>query len=72
MLGDAGSNVLGAVAGFWLIVALGPTGEAIALGVLALLTIYGEFRSISALVERHAILRRLDSLGRPPETSPPI
>jgi UDP-N-acetylmuramyl pentapeptide phosphotransferase/UDP-N-acetylglucosamine-1-phosphate transferase len=72
MLGDAGSNVLGAVAGFWLIVALGPTGEAIALGVLALLTIYGEFRSISALVERHAILRRLDSLGRPPETSQPI
>jgi UDP-GlcNAc:undecaprenyl-phosphate/decaprenyl-phosphate GlcNAc-1-phosphate transferase len=64
MLGDTGSNVLGAVAGLWLIVALGPTGEAIALGVLALLTLYGEFRSISALVERHAILRRLDSLGR--------
>ena len=53
MLGDAGSNVLGAVAGFWLILALGPTGEAIALGVLALLTLYGEFRSISALVERN-------------------
>ena len=64
MLGDAGSNVLGAVAGFWLVVALGPTGEAIALGVLALLTLYGEFRSISALVERNAILRRLDSVGR--------
>jgi UDP-GlcNAc:undecaprenyl-phosphate GlcNAc-1-phosphate transferase len=66
MLGDTGSNVLGAVAGFWLIVALGPTGEAIALGVLALLTVYGEFRSISSLVERNAILRRLDSLGRSP------
>lgn len=65
MLGDTGSNVLGAVAGFWLIVALGPTGEAVALGVLALLTVYGEFRSISALVERNALLRRLDSLGRP-------
>jgi UDP-GlcNAc:undecaprenyl-phosphate/decaprenyl-phosphate GlcNAc-1-phosphate transferase len=65
MLGDTGSNVLGAVAGFWLVVALGPTGEAIALGVLALLTLYGEFRSISALVERNPILRRLDSLGRP-------
>lgn len=72
MLGDTGSNVLGAVAGFWLIVALGPTGEAIALGVLAVLTIYGEFRSISALVERNPILRRLDSLGRAPETSQPI
>jgi UDP-GlcNAc:undecaprenyl-phosphate/decaprenyl-phosphate GlcNAc-1-phosphate transferase len=65
MLGDTGSNVLGAVAGFWLIVALGPTGEAVALAVLALLTLYGEFRSISALVEKNSLLRRLDSLGRP-------
>jgi UDP-GlcNAc:undecaprenyl-phosphate GlcNAc-1-phosphate transferase len=65
MLGDTGSNVLGAVAGFWLIVALGPTGEAVALGVLTLLTLYGEFWSISALVDRNALLRRLDSLGRP-------
>jgi UDP-N-acetylmuramyl pentapeptide phosphotransferase/UDP-N-acetylglucosamine-1-phosphate transferase len=65
MLGDTGSNVLGAVAGLWLILALGPTGEAIALGVLALLTVYGEFRSISALVDRTPLLRRLDSLGRP-------
>jgi UDP-GlcNAc:undecaprenyl-phosphate GlcNAc-1-phosphate transferase len=65
MLGDTGSNVLGAVAGFWLVLALGPTGEAVALGVLALLTLYGEFRSISALVERNPFLSRLDSLGRP-------
>ena len=68
MLGDTGSNVLGAVAGLWLVLALGPTGEAVALGVLALLTLYGEFRSISTLVERNAILRRLDSLGRPAAT----
>ena len=64
MLGDTGSNVLGAVAGLWLIVALGPKGEAVALGVLSLFTVYGEFRSISVLVERNAVLRRLDSLGR--------
>jgi len=64
MLGDAGSNVLGAVAGLWLVLALGPTGEAIALGVLALLTLYGEFRSISALVDRNPLMRRLDSFGR--------
>jgi len=69
MLGDTGSNVLGAVAGFWLIVALGPTGEAVALGVLALLTLYGEFRSFSALVDQNRFLRWLDSLGRPSETS---
>jgi hypothetical protein len=71
MLGDTGSNVLGAVAGLWLVLALGPTGEAVALGVLALLTLYGEFRSISALVERNAFLRRLDSVGRPHNLSQP-
>jgi hypothetical protein len=64
MLGDVGSNVLGGIAGIWLVFALGPTGEAIALGVLAALTIYGEFRSISALVERSRVLGLLDSLGR--------
>jgi UDP-N-acetylmuramyl pentapeptide phosphotransferase/UDP-N-acetylglucosamine-1-phosphate transferase len=64
MLGDAGSNVLGAVAGLWLVLALGPTGEAVALGVLAVLTLYGEFRSISALVDRNPLMRRLDSIGR--------
>jgi UDP-GlcNAc:undecaprenyl-phosphate/decaprenyl-phosphate GlcNAc-1-phosphate transferase len=69
MLGDTGSNVLGAVAGFWLILALGPTGEAIALGVLAVLTLYGEFRSISVLIEGNGLLRRLDSLGRPAAAS---
>jgi UDP-GlcNAc:undecaprenyl-phosphate/decaprenyl-phosphate GlcNAc-1-phosphate transferase len=64
MLGDAGSNVLGAVAGLWLVLALGPTGEALALAVLAVLTLYGEFRSISAMVERNPLMRRLDSIGR--------
>ena len=64
MLGDTGSNVLGAVAGLWLVLALGATGEAVALGVLAVLTIYGEFRSICAIVERNPLMRRLDSIGR--------
>jgi UDP-N-acetylmuramyl pentapeptide phosphotransferase/UDP-N-acetylglucosamine-1-phosphate transferase len=64
MLGDAGSNVLGAVAGIWLVLALGPTGEAVALCVLALVTLYGEFRSISAAVDRNPLMRRLDSFGR--------
>jgi UDP-N-acetylmuramyl pentapeptide phosphotransferase/UDP-N-acetylglucosamine-1-phosphate transferase len=64
MLGDVGSNVLGGIAGIWLIFALGPTGEAVALAVLAAITLYAEFRSISALVERNPLMRRLDSLGR--------
>ena len=64
MLGDVGSNVLGGLAGIWLVLTLGTEGELVALGMLALITLYGEFRSISALVERNGLLRRLDSLGR--------
>jgi UDP-GlcNAc:undecaprenyl-phosphate/decaprenyl-phosphate GlcNAc-1-phosphate transferase len=64
MLGDTGSNAIGAVAGIWLIATLDTTGQAIALGVMALMTAYGEFRSISAFVERTPGLRHLDSLGR--------
>jgi UDP-GlcNAc:undecaprenyl-phosphate/decaprenyl-phosphate GlcNAc-1-phosphate transferase len=65
MLGDTGSNVIGAVAGIWLILTLTSTlALAIAAGVLALITLYGEFRSISAFVERTPGLRQLDLLGR--------
>jgi UDP-N-acetylmuramyl pentapeptide phosphotransferase/UDP-N-acetylglucosamine-1-phosphate transferase len=64
MLGDTGSNLIGAIAGVSLLVVLDPTGRAIALGVIAALTIYGEFRSISAAIERIPPLRALDSLGR--------
>ena len=65
MLGDTGSNVIGAVAGVWLILTLTTTlGLAIAAGLLALITLYGEFRSISAFVERTPGLRQLDLLGR--------
>lgn len=65
MLGDTGSNVIGAVAGIWLTLTLTTTtGLAIAAGILALITLYGEFRSISGFVERTPGLRQLDLLGR--------
>ena len=64
MLGDTGSNAIGAVAGLWLVFSLGTTGQLIALAVMTLATVYGEFRSISKLVERTPVLRELDSLGR--------
>lgn len=64
MLGDTGSNLLGAVGGVWLLTTLGPDARLIALAVVAGLTIYGELRSISAAIERIPPLRRLDSLGR--------
>lgn len=65
MLGDAGSNLLGALAGLWIVLSLGFTGQLIALGLLAAITVYAEFRSISKLVDGNPLLRRLDSLGRP-------
>jgi UDP-GlcNAc:undecaprenyl-phosphate/decaprenyl-phosphate GlcNAc-1-phosphate transferase len=64
MLGDTGSNLLGAVAGVWLLTSLGESGRLVALVVLAALTIFGEFRSISKVIESVPPLRWLDSLGR--------
>lgn len=65
MLGDTGANLLGALAGWWLVLTLSASGQAIALALLLLLTVYGEFRSISALLEKTPGLRALDSWGRP-------
>jgi len=65
MLGDTGANLLGALAGLWLVLTLSGTGQLVALVLLAAVTLYGELRSISALVERVPGLRELDSWGRP-------
>jgi UDP-GlcNAc:undecaprenyl-phosphate/decaprenyl-phosphate GlcNAc-1-phosphate transferase len=65
MLGDTGANLLGALAGLWLVLTLSGPGQAIALAVLAAITAYGELRSISELVERVPLLRGLDSWGAP-------
>jgi len=64
MLGDTGSNLVGALAAISLLVALGDTGRLVALAIVVALTIYGEFRSISAAIDRVPPLRWLDSLGR--------
>ena len=64
MLGDTGANLIGALAGVALLVALGETARYVALGIVVALNIYGEFRSISKTVERVPLLRSLDSLGR--------
>jgi UDP-GlcNAc:undecaprenyl-phosphate GlcNAc-1-phosphate transferase len=64
MLGDTGSNLIGAVAGIWLLTTLGPDGRLVALGVVLALTIYGELRSISQTIDSVPPLRWLDSLGR--------
>jgi UDP-GlcNAc:undecaprenyl-phosphate GlcNAc-1-phosphate transferase len=64
MLGDTGSNLVGAVAGVWLLTVLGADARLVALGLVLALTIYGELRSISVTIERVPPLRWLDSLGR--------
>jgi UDP-GlcNAc:undecaprenyl-phosphate GlcNAc-1-phosphate transferase len=65
MIGDTGANLLGALAGLWLVLTLSGSGQLVALAVLAAITVYGELRSISRLVERTPGLRALDAWGRP-------
>jgi UDP-GlcNAc:undecaprenyl-phosphate/decaprenyl-phosphate GlcNAc-1-phosphate transferase len=65
MLGDTGANLLGALAGLWLVLTLSGAGQLVALALLVAITVYGEFRSISEFIERAPGLRELDSLGRP-------
>jgi UDP-GlcNAc:undecaprenyl-phosphate/decaprenyl-phosphate GlcNAc-1-phosphate transferase len=72
MLGDTGSNLVGALAGISLLVTLSDDARLIALVVVAALSVYGEFRSIAETIERVPPLRWLDSLGRlreAPETT---
>lgn len=64
MLGDTGSNLIGAIAGVWLLTVLGSDGRLVALAVVLALTVYGEIRSISATIDSVPPLRWLDSLGR--------
>jgi hypothetical protein len=64
MMGDAGSNVLGAVAGLALVEALPIEGRIALVAVLVAVHAYAEFGSLSALIERNRALRWLDMLGR--------
>jgi UDP-GlcNAc:undecaprenyl-phosphate/decaprenyl-phosphate GlcNAc-1-phosphate transferase len=64
MLGDTGSNLIGGLAGLWMVFTLDTTGQLVALAAVLALTVYGEFRSLSALIERTPLLRQIDSIGR--------
>jgi UDP-GlcNAc:undecaprenyl-phosphate/decaprenyl-phosphate GlcNAc-1-phosphate transferase len=64
MLGDTGSNLVGALAGISLLTVLGDDARLAALAAVVALNLYGEFRSISRAIERVPLLRSLDSLGR--------
>ena len=65
MLGDTGSNAIGGLAGLWIVLTLDANGQVIALLLLLAINLFGEFRSISKVIEKVPGLRHLDSLGRP-------
>jgi UDP-N-acetylmuramyl pentapeptide phosphotransferase/UDP-N-acetylglucosamine-1-phosphate transferase len=65
MLGDTGSNAIGALAGLWIVLTLDTDGQIVALAILLAVNLFGEFRSISNVIEKAPGLRHLDSLGRP-------
>jgi UDP-GlcNAc:undecaprenyl-phosphate GlcNAc-1-phosphate transferase len=64
MLGDGGSNSLGALLGLSSVSRLTERGRWVAIGALAGLTLLGERRSLGELIERTPVLRELDLLGR--------
>ena len=64
MLGDSGSNTLGAVLGLRSVGRLTERQRWSAIAALALLTLLGERRSLGALIERTPVFRELDALGR--------
>lgn len=63
MLGDMGSNLLGALLGVWAVTSLGPIEQLLAMSAVVALTAYGEFRSLGVLLERLPLIKHLDSLG---------
>jgi hypothetical protein len=65
MLGDAGSNALGAVLGYGSVATFTARGQRLAVAALAGFTIVGELRSLGELIERTPGLARIDRLGRP-------
>ena len=66
MLGDAGSNALGAVLGLRSVRRLTGRRRYGAIAALASLTLLGELRSLGSLIESTPFLRELDALGRHP------
>jgi hypothetical protein len=64
MLGDAGANLLGAVAGLGLAGALSTGGEIVVLGGLLALNLASERWSFSEVIERNRALRVIDAMGR--------
>jgi len=66
MLGDSGSNALGALLGLNSVDRFTGRSRWLAIGALAGLNLLGELRSLGELLEQTPVLRDLDRLGRQP------
>jgi UDP-N-acetylmuramyl pentapeptide phosphotransferase/UDP-N-acetylglucosamine-1-phosphate transferase len=64
MLGDAGSNVLGAVLGWGLVVTTDWVAQVVVLVVLVVLNVASERVSFSKVIDDVAVLRAIDRFGR--------
>jgi UDP-GlcNAc:undecaprenyl-phosphate GlcNAc-1-phosphate transferase len=64
MLGDTGASLIGGMIGVVLVTTLTAPATYFALAILIAISLYGESRSIAALIDRVPLLERLDSLGR--------
>ncbi len=64
MLGDAGANPMGAVAGMLIVAGLPAWGVVVYFAVMLALNLASERYSFSRLIESNAVLGRLDMLGR--------
>jgi hypothetical protein len=65
MLGDAGSNALGALLGLKSVERIHGWGRWAAVVAIAALNVVGERRSLGALIEETPVLREVDAWGRP-------
>jgi hypothetical protein len=64
MLGDSGSNALGALLGLSSVKRFTGRGQWLAIGALATLNLLGELTSVGEAIERTPVLRDLDAVGR--------
>lgn len=70
MLGDAGSNVLGAVLGWGLVATTGWVVQVVVLAVLVALNLASERVSFSRVIDGTPVLRAIDRFGRPDPGDP--
>lgn len=68
MLGDAGANPAGAVAGLLVVAGLPLAAIVAYFAVMLVVNLASERHSFSSLIERNAVLKRLDMLGRQGES----